>query len=52
MATYTDRQVKEILTSVSDDYSNGGESGALSAPAEGVLQAVWVQLRALQTEGN
>ena len=52
MATYTDRQVKEILTSVSDDYSNGGESGALSAPAEEILQAVWVQLRALQTEGN
>jgi hypothetical protein len=52
MATFTDRQIKEILTAVSDDYSNGGESGALSAPAEEVLQAVWVQLREIANEGN
>jgi hypothetical protein len=50
--TLTYAQIKEALTAVSDDYANGGVSGALSAPAEEILQALWTQLRTIPAEEN
>lgn len=54
MAKYTDSvtysQALLVLQAVSEDYSHDGESGALSAPAAEVLQAVWTQLRELTPE--
>lgn len=40
-------QVAEVLRAVSDAYANGGVTGALSAPAEEILQAAWTEFRNL-----
>lgn len=50
--TVTYAQINEVLRTVSDTYAHGGVTGALSAPAEQILQAAWTELRNLDREAT